>query len=247
MAWLWEPDFSPEFSSLLHLNTMWKIRYTHLSSARCMRMWPNFWANFRWAEADLRHPGCLMGLKRSPADCSALCGIPASPQLLPGFLCDPQGNTSLFCPCAEGCSAGPPGEIAEVFHGMVDPALAIPETFLGFQRRGPSCCSGGAQLGRGAESGELCCQVKSLVWRKEKTYPMGCCLPGFPALHKAMASHPSDPISPGTHTTLLSHWVLQWCLNNLNAWKTKNPEHPKCCHERINHRNTNPSPLNHPI
>lgn len=110
MAWLWEPNFWPEFSSPLHLNITGKIRYTHLSSVRCMRMWPNLWANFR--QADFRYPHHLMGLERCPADCSALCEIRASSQLLPGFPCDSQGNTSLFCACAEGGSAGPPGEAA---------------------------------------------------------------------------------------------------------------------------------------
>lgn len=61
---------------------------------------------------------------------------------------------------------------------------------------------------------------KELGLEEGKCMSHGMLSPRFPALHKPVASHLSDPISPGAHTTLIRYWVLHWCLKNSNAWKS---------------------------
>lgn len=149
--------------------------------------------------------------------------IHASSQLLPGS-CVTHMTTSLFCPCAEGGSAGPPGEAAVgrdswSIPWKVDPALDIPEdlpwesALWAIRLFWWRTWAEGQSLGNSLSG-------KELGLEEGKCMSHGLLSPRFPALHKPMASYLSDPISPGAHTTLLSHWVLQRCLKILNAWKS---------------------------
>lgn len=101
------------------------------------------------------------------------------------------------------------GEITEAFHGMVDPALAIAEDLPWKSILWPITLFWWSTPALRGRIWTTLLSGKELDLEEGKCVSHGLLSPRFPALHKPMASHPSDPVSPGTHTTLLSHWVLQ--------------------------------------
>lgn len=101
------------------------------------------------------------------------------------------------------------GEITKAFHGMVDPALAIAEDLPWKSVLWPITLFWWSTPALRGRIWTTLLSGKELDLEEGKCISHGLLSPRFPALHKPMASHPSDPVSPSTHTTLLSHWVLQ--------------------------------------